>query len=67
MLTPSKEFKEIFGIKADGKTDERFVFKKGSFRFSVLTSRLLRVEFVFQPVKQFSFIVLKEKAWNQSL
>ena len=45
MLTPSKEFKEIFGIKADGKTDERFVFKKGSFRFSVLTSRLLRVEF----------------------
>ena len=39
-----KDFTKKYAIKADGKTKEKQVYVKGQYRFSVLTSRLLRVE-----------------------
>ncbi len=44
MNTPSQKFIDTFSVKTDAKTDSRFVFQKGGFRFSVLTSRLIRTE-----------------------
>ena len=37
-------FKDTFGIAAESKTDEKYVYIKGNLRISVLTSRLIRVE-----------------------
>ncbi|MCM1363773.1 MAG: DUF5110 domain-containing protein [Faecalibacterium sp.] len=45
MKEPSAYFKKSFGINALSKTDEKYIFTKNNFRFSILTSRLLRVEF----------------------
>ncbi len=44
MNSPSQNFIKTFKIKTDAKTDINFTFIKGNFRFSVLTSKLLRVE-----------------------
>ncbi len=45
MNNTTEYFLKTFGWKSDSKTDERFVFIKNNIRFSVLTSRLLRVEY----------------------
>ena len=37
-------FKDTFGIAAESKTDEKYVYIKDNLRISVLTSRLIRVE-----------------------
>lgn len=39
-----KDFSEKYSIVTDGKTKDTQVYVKGIYRFSVLTSRLLRVE-----------------------
>ena len=44
MKEVSQYFKNTFSVKTDAKTNSDFVFTKGKVRFSVLTSRLLRVE-----------------------
>ncbi|MBQ8783059.1 MAG: DUF5110 domain-containing protein [Clostridia bacterium] len=38
-------FKDTFGIVTESKTDEKFVYLKDCLRISVLTSRLIRVEY----------------------
>lgn len=38
-------FEEIFSVNTESRTDEKFIVQKGSVRLSVLTPRLLRVEF----------------------
>lgn len=45
MKEPSTKFTKTFCIESDAKTDDKFLFIKGNFRFSVLTSKLLRVEY----------------------
>ncbi len=45
MSKTTEYFVKTFGWKSDSKTDERFVFVKNNVRFSLLTSRLLRVEY----------------------
>ena len=40
-----KDFSKKYAIVTDGKTKEKQVYIKGNYRFSVLTSRLLRVEY----------------------
>ena len=45
MAEISRYFKDTFSYIKEPKTDSKYVFIKGNFRFSVLTSRLLRVEF----------------------
>lgn len=40
-----ENFAEKYSIVTDGKTESSQTFQKGCFRFSVLTSRLLRVEY----------------------
>ncbi|MBQ7118110.1 MAG: DUF5110 domain-containing protein [Clostridia bacterium] len=45
MSNTTDYFVNTFGWKSDSKTDERFVFIKNNVRFSLLTSRLLRVEY----------------------
>ena len=45
MSEVSKYFENTFSYKTQPKTDSKYVFISGNFRFSVLTSRLLRVEF----------------------
>ncbi|MBQ3135994.1 MAG: DUF5110 domain-containing protein [Clostridia bacterium] len=45
MSNTTEYFVKTFGWKSDSKTDERFVFIKNNVRFSLLTSRLLRVEY----------------------
>lgn len=44
MKQPSKEFIETFGVKTESKTDKQQTVCFDTFRFSVLTSRLIRVE-----------------------
>lgn len=44
MNNPSEKFQKLFSVKTDAKTDSAFVIVKGNIRFSVLTSRLIRVE-----------------------
>ena len=38
-------FKDTFGIATESKTDEKFIYTKGALRVSILTSRLIRVEY----------------------
>ena len=45
MSNTTEYFVKTFGWKSDSKTDERFVFIKNNVRFSLLTPRLLRVEY----------------------
>ena len=45
MAEISKYFKDTFAFKTEPKTDAKYTFIKDNFRFSILTSRLLRVEF----------------------
>lgn len=45
MKLPSEYFKSHFGIHTESKTDDALTYKKGYFRFSVITSRILRVEY----------------------
>ncbi len=45
MSNTTEYFLKTFAWKSDSKTDERFVFVKNNVRFSLLTSRLLRVEY----------------------
>ncbi len=40
-------FKDTFGITAESKTDENYIFIKDGLRISVITSQLIRVE--YQP------------------
>ena len=44
MNNPSEKFIKTYSVKTDPKTDSEFTFVKGDYRFSILTSRLLRVE-----------------------
>lgn len=45
MKEPSQKFAQTFHVEADPTTDKKFQFIKDNFRFSVLTSKLLRVEY----------------------
>lgn len=45
MSVPSEKFIKTFGWKSDSKTDEKYVVVKNNVRLSLLTERLLRVEF----------------------
>ena len=45
MSNTTEYFLKTFGWKSDSKTDERFTFTKNNVRFSLLTPRLLRVEY----------------------
>ncbi len=45
MSRTTEYFLKTFSWKSDSKTDDKFVFIKNNVRFSLLTSRLLRVEY----------------------
>lgn len=61
MNKPSEKFQKTFVVNSDAKTEEKFVYVNGNVRFSVLTSRLLRVEvskmgeFCDEPTQAFLF------------
>ncbi|MGN1418763.1 MAG: TIM-barrel domain-containing protein, partial [Acutalibacteraceae bacterium] len=45
MKQPSEKFIKTFSVHSDPKTDRKYTVTVSGFRFSVLTSRLLRVEY----------------------
>ena len=67
-----KDFSKKYSIPTDGKTSEKQIFVKGKYRFSILTSRLLRVEyeksgnFCDEPTQAVLFRNIGKPEWKVS-